>query len=307
MSVSDDERESQRSTNFTSTSHRAWTRFTHPLIQTWPLCWARAIFGQRSLEVIRWCEFECDGGSGQTLLRRSRCCLPRAGRRAKPAGRAEVPMIGPACPRWRWRGGEKFHRSTDGQENLTANCWWPQKPSLSRADCLWGRAQSPDRLRLQSTSVRANRRDCRDTVRHSLSSLCRLKLQHQHQRCFWSHSVWFIIERTDSKTKQTLFFCLAFSHSVLLFCWNDTFGENGWFTDELQYKNSPKQTFVCFLSKFTFVEWKETTELNHNSVAALGQCKASSNLTWWKKKAQETDYLKIKYSELIILSFIFFY
>lgn len=191
--------------HITSTSHWAWTHFTHPLIQTWPLWWAHTIFGQWSLEVIHWCEYECDGGSGQCLLCRSRCCLLRVGRRAKPAGRAgraEV-QIAPACPRWRWQGGEKFHSSADGQEKPDCTLLTsagPQKPTLSRADCLWGRAQSPDCLILQSTSVRANRRDCRDTVWQSLCSLCRHKLQHQHQCCVWAHSVWFIIEKTDSKT-----------------------------------------------------------------------------------------------------------
>lgn len=36
--------------------------------------------------------------------------LQGVGRAADPSG-------------WRWQGGEKFHRSTDGQENPTANCW----------------------------------------------------------------------------------------------------------------------------------------------------------------------------------------
>lgn len=116
-----------------STSHWVWTHFTHPLIQTWPLCRAHTIFGQRALEVIHWCEFERDSGSGQSLLGRSRWCLLSAGRLAKPAGRAgwaEVP-VAPACPRRRWQEGEKFHRSADSQENLTTNCWH-QQPHSSR-------------------------------------------------------------------------------------------------------------------------------------------------------------------------------
>lgn len=51
------------------------------------------------------------------------CCVLRVGRCTKPAGCGQ-------SSGWRWQGGEKFHRSTDGQENPTANCWH-QRRSLS--------------------------------------------------------------------------------------------------------------------------------------------------------------------------------
>lgn len=91
--------------------------FAHLLTQIWR--GAQTICGQRAVEVIHCCGLECDRGSGQSLQvlfaqgRAGRCAKP-----AGPAGRAELH----AFPRWRWQGGEKFHRSADGQEDLTANC-----------------------------------------------------------------------------------------------------------------------------------------------------------------------------------------
>lgn len=71
-------------------------------------------------------EFEHDSGSGPSPSCPG-CCLLRAGPPGR-AGLAEVP-IAPACSVWRWRGGEKFHRSASGQENLSASCWRQQRRS----------------------------------------------------------------------------------------------------------------------------------------------------------------------------------
>lgn len=117
--------------------------------QTWRLQLVHTIFGQRALEVINRCEFECDSGSELSLLSCSRWCLLRAGRLAKPAGRAgwaELP-VGPACPHWTWQGGEKFHRSVDSQENLTTSCWHQQNHSSHPYQAVWSCAWGSDCLR----------------------------------------------------------------------------------------------------------------------------------------------------------------
>ena len=116
--------------------------FPHPLIQTWPLCGAHTIFGPSALGVK-----PPDGnlsvteGQGRASSARSRFCLLRI----SPRGARDGGGRGPARPCWRWQGGEKFHRSADGQENLSANRWHQQQPRLNHsyrgAECLWGRAQ----------------------------------------------------------------------------------------------------------------------------------------------------------------------
>lgn len=65
-------------------------------------------------------------------------------------------------------------------------------------------------------------------------------------------------------------------------CYSVEMARLGKTVDSLKNCNTktPKNKLLCVLSKFTLVEWKESTELNHNSDAALGQCKVSSNLTW---------------------------
>lgn len=69
-------------------------------------------------------------------------------------------------PRWRWQGGEKFHRSADSQENLTTNCWHQQHHSSHPYHGLTVCEAVPRGLTVwdsQSTSVRANRLQCSDT------------------------------------------------------------------------------------------------------------------------------------------------
>lgn len=127
--------------------------FHHPHIQTWPLCRAHTIFGQRAFEVIHWCEFECDSGSRQSLLRRSRWCLLRAGRLAKPAGRAgwaELPVAPAISPLEMARRREipQIRRQPGKPDHKLLTSAAPQQPSLSRTDCLWGCAQGSDCLRL---------------------------------------------------------------------------------------------------------------------------------------------------------------
>lgn len=115
-----------------------YNSLTHHLIQTWPLKWIWVWQGVRACH-----------------LRRTRCCLLRADRHTKPVGRARRAEL-------RWRGGEKFHRSADGQENLTANCWHQQHLIMDWASvrpCPKGLTVRDSR----STSARANRLDCSDT------------------------------------------------------------------------------------------------------------------------------------------------
>lgn len=87
------------------------------VIQTWPLCGALTIFGQW-IWAWQWV---------RTKPQLPGCCLLRAGPPGR-AGLADVP-IAPACSVWIWRGGEKFHRSASGQENLSASCWRQQRCS----------------------------------------------------------------------------------------------------------------------------------------------------------------------------------
>lgn len=276
--------ESQCYTHITSTSHWAWTHFTHPLIQTWPLWWAHTIFGQWSLEVIHWCEFECDGGSGQSLLRRSRCCLLRAGRHAKPAGRAgraEVP-IAPACPRWRWRGGEKFHRSADGQENLTAHCWHQQDHRNQPYHGLTVCEAVPRVLTVWDSSQQAW-----EPTGETAGTLCGSHfVSCADTNCSTSTSAASDLTQFDLLLKrQTQRHIKLYSfvyHFHTTCCYSVEMARLGKTVDSLKNCNTktPKNKLLWVLSKFTLVEWKETTELNHKSDAALGQCKASSSLTW---------------------------
>lgn len=68
--------------------------------------WAHTIFGQWTW-AWQWVR-------NQASLSCRGCCLLRAGPPGR-AGWAEVP-VAPACSVWRWRGGEKFHRSADAGE-----------------------------------------------------------------------------------------------------------------------------------------------------------------------------------------------
>lgn len=72
-------------------------------------CFKRHPNGKVNLSLA---EVKADGGS--------RCSLLGSGWRTGPAGWAE------RSPEERWRGGEKFHRYTGGQETPSANCW-PQR------------------------------------------------------------------------------------------------------------------------------------------------------------------------------------
>lgn len=110
--------------------------FTHPLVQTWPPCRAHTIFGQRAVEVIRRCEFECDRGFGVSASRTLQVLFAQGERRAKPAGRAGLAAVD-APPRpcrgmARRREIPQIHRRPGKHDCELLTAAAPQKPSLSR-------------------------------------------------------------------------------------------------------------------------------------------------------------------------------
>lgn len=135
-----------------STLHPALTHFTHPLSQTWPLCQSLTIFGQG---VRRWstdvnlsvtegqdtassssspsgavCPRRADVLSLQGVQRSAQGpCLPLL----EITRRSEIPQI---C------------RQPEKPECKLLTSAAPQKPRLSRANCVWGCAQRTYCLRL---------------------------------------------------------------------------------------------------------------------------------------------------------------
>lgn len=130
--------------------HKSPDLTTIHTIQTWSPCSAHSIFGQWALEVSPWCEFECDRGSRQSLFRRSRCCLLRAGRRgegrAEMARRREIPQI---C-----RKPRKLDCKPDCWPQQHLIMGWVFVRLCPKSQTVWDS---------QSTSARANRLDCCDT------------------------------------------------------------------------------------------------------------------------------------------------